>query len=609
MLTDRFIRLRKEQLEDLFEKKRLIDTWRNVVRSQLRRLDIKDLFDYYDFNYKVEDQALAIRTDVLNGNYNISQPLIYRIEKKLGICRHIVIPQPADALVLQVITENIAGEIIRKQPSRNTFYSQDRHAVRKPHEVEGGDYTNWFSLWKKLQKTIYNFNLQKDLLVVTDLSNYYDSIDVDALKKSMLNLADDKETKIDLLFKIIEEISWRPDYLPYMRRGLPTSNLEGIRLLAHSFLFELDQILEQRSNSSFTRWMDDVIIAVDTKSEAINNLSSASDVLKSKGLALNLAKTHIYNAEEGRYHFQIDANIYLDEIDTKVTKGSEEYENLIDELKLKFEGHLEDRNPKYWDKITKRYISTLGTLNSDILLSNVSALYGDIPSIRSNLLKYLFTIGYNSDTAKITLRILESLNLHDDISLFEICKLLTDWKIPVSDDSRAFLDQFERKITGISGRRKNSFDFYCLLWFKAKYNHPLELSSFIEKYKYIWRLTPFLKRQATALMSRLIITQEKKSLDFLHMQISTGDIQTISLANLILELKDVEKLNKKLTFYLFPQMGSKSVYPLSKFLILCTVLSSERFRNDKSVTKLVQEKIHDPYYRKWIEAFYNIRMT
>ena len=60
--------------------------WRNIVKDQLRRIDLQDIFDYYDFNYNIDERALLLRNDLLNGNYQCSLPMIFRIEKKFGIC-------------------------------------------------------------------------------------------------------------------------------------------------------------------------------------------------------------------------------------------------------------------------------------------------------------------------------------------------------------------------------------------------------------------------------------------------------------------------------------------------------------------------------------------
>ncbi|SCW88104.1 Reverse transcriptase (RNA-dependent DNA polymerase), partial [Paenibacillus tianmuensis] len=253
------------------------------------------LINRHDFNYNIEERAETIRNEIISGSYKVSQPLIYRIEKKYGICRHLVNPQPSDALVFQVLVENINEQILKKQPSKNAFYSRDKHSVAKPHSIEDS-YFNWHEQWKRLQKKIYNFNEEKEYIVVTDLTNYYDSIDLNELRKVLTSYTGIKEVVIDLIFKIIEDISWKPDYLPYSRRGLPTTNIEGVRLLAHSFLFEIDEVLKQKTNNSFTRWMDDITIGVDSKKQAIETISEISDMLKSRGLALNLSKTNIYNA-------------------------------------------------------------------------------------------------------------------------------------------------------------------------------------------------------------------------------------------------------------------------------------------------------------------------
>lgn len=120
MQTERFKRLRKAALSKIFEKKAITVVWRKIVKDQLRSLDLKDLYDHYDFNYNIEERAVAIRSEILNGTYKVSQPLIYRIEKKFGICRHLVIPQPIDALVLQTLIENISEKILANQPMGNT---------------------------------------------------------------------------------------------------------------------------------------------------------------------------------------------------------------------------------------------------------------------------------------------------------------------------------------------------------------------------------------------------------------------------------------------------------------------------------------------------------
>ena len=304
MHTERFRHLRKDALSGILDKDAVSGVWRKIVRGQLRNLDIKDLFDHYDFNFNIEERTTAIRNDILNGTYKPVAPLIYRIEKKYGVCRHMVIPSPTDALILQVLVESVAEQIIAKQPSENAFYSRDKHNVKTPHE--GMEYGVPFKeQWKQLQKKIYKFTEDKELLVVTDLANYYDSISLPELRKVFLSHVKTNEVIVDLLFQIIEGISWTPDYLPYSGKGLPTAHIEAIRLLAHSFLFEIDEVLKKRTKESFARWMDDITIGVDSRKEAVSIISAISDMLKSRGLALNLSKTAILDTKAAEHDFLI----------------------------------------------------------------------------------------------------------------------------------------------------------------------------------------------------------------------------------------------------------------------------------------------------------------
>jgi len=603
MHTDRFKKLRKGPLSDLFGKKEVSAIWRKIVRGQLRSLDFKDLFDHYDFNYNIEERAAAIRNEILNGTYRVSLPLIYRLEKKYGICRHIVIPQPVDALVLQVLVECVAEQIIKHQPSENAFYSRDKHSVGKPHDA--AEYGLSFrNQWKKLQKEIYRFNEEKKLLVVTDLSNYYDSISINELKKVFLGYLNNNEVLVDILFHVIEEISWKPDYLPYSERGLPTSNLEAIRLLAHSFLFEIDEVLKQRTNNSFTRWMDDIVIGVDERKEAIEIISSVSDMLKSRGLALNLSKTSIYNSKEAYYHFQIEENKYLDSLEN-AKKGDPNYNKITTELKRNFKKHFQDKSPKYWDKIAKRYITAFGKMESTKLLTEISNIYLNYPGLRQNLIIYLSKIGYKEQTAKKVEEILKNIDVFDDISLYQICALITAWEIPLNTDTKDFLSRVDEYLIGKAFEHNNPADFYSVLWFKAKYDHPSELLKFVKKYQNFWQSDSFLRRQVTAVMSRLLVTNSKDVDALLYTQISSGVTNTVSLANQIQLFSQLDKLDGKLCFYLFPKNPQRP-YPLPKFLVLCSVLNSEKIRTNEDIKKSILENIKDPYYRKWLDSQYNI---
>jgi hypothetical protein len=203
------------------------------------------------------------------------------------------------------------------------------------------------------------------------------------------------------------------------------------------------------------------------------------------------------------------------------------------------------------------------------------------------------------------LRIASDLSVFDDISLFQVCKLVTDWNIDTGKVSKAFLREFEQVLFSVSMERKEPFDFFCLLWFKAKYDHHDSLFSFVEKYTNIWRTSPFLRRQVTAIMARILVIKEESVRKFLEAQIATADAQVASVANQIIVFSQIDRLENKVKMYLFPEHGP-AVYPLYKFLVLCSFLNSRHIRQDLGVRQKAVTYVRDHHYLKWMELLYDI---
>ncbi len=591
MHTERFQRLRKKALNAVFDKEITKKIWRTTVRSQLRTMDIKDLYDHYDFNFNIEDRIQAIKASILDGSYSVGTPLIYKTEKKYGICRHMVIPQPEDALVLQCLIEQVSGSVLKKQPSKNAFYSRDKHNVKKPHEaVEYG--LSFREQWKVLQKQIYNFTDAFDYLVVTDLANYFDSIDLRELRRVFSSQVEADEVIVDLIFRVVEGLSWKPDYLPYSHRGLPTANIEPIRLLAHSFLFEIDQILKERTSENFARWMDDITCGINDKRQGIALLSDISDVLKSRGLALNISKTQILSADEAHFHFQIDQNLEIDAYES-IKPGTKKARKAERELWFKYKNHFKDRSPKAWDKIAKRYITTFGKLNSDRLLIDLSTRYISNPGLRINYLIYLSVRGYSQKAANCVVAILSKIDPFDDLSLFQISNLITHWAVPLNKRGSDFIQTAHKSLVAHSARKKDAQAFFALLWFKSKYEDAKSLYSFLNKYRNIWQNNSFLRRQATAAMARFGCSLNKRQRDLINHQAMSGVPTTVSVANQMTQFAALTTIPFALNAYLFPT-SKPSTYPHTKFVVLCSVLASGAIRSDPAALSKIAAYVTDP---------------
>ncbi|KYP10126.1 MAG: hypothetical protein A0129_14525 [Limnobacter sp. CACIAM 66H1] len=246
-------------------------------------------------------------------------------------------------------------------------------------------------------------------------------------------------------------------------------------------------------------------------------------------------------------------------------------------------------------------------LKSRKMLRNLHSIYINHPSLRSNLLFYLSSLGYSKATGAAVLKILDDLSVFDDISIVQIVNLLTNWEIPTTPSAADFIEDAEKAVRRLSVAQKEPSGFYALLWFKAKYSSPKSLLEFIKKYDNLWKTDAFLRRQATAVLSRLLVMGSEAPRSILIEQIASGAMGTVSVANQIAYFEMSEKIEPKMDLYLFPTKKQR-VYPLGKFLVLCSALNSESIRKSKPIAKKIGEHIVDPYYRRWIVEQYGIKL-
>ena len=586
-VTARFQK-RKNELGKIFNTKSLTNVWRDIVRKQLRTADIKDLYDYYDFNYNIEIISKQLREEILTGKYKPDAPLFYKLEKKFAICRHLTIPSPSDSLILQTIVEHLSSQLKEKAPSKQALYSRDKHNLKLPHEMESG--YPWFILWKKYQKEIYKFSKDYSYLVVTDIANYYDNIDLRELRAVISEKLSIDEVVLDFLFNLIQELMWVPDYLPKRTRGLPTINQECVRFLAHVFLFEIDEVLKDKTNDNFVRWLDDINLGVETKQDGKLILSALNDVLKSRSLALNLSKTLIYTSDEAEENYLFNENVYLSEF-TIAKPGDHQYPQTTLEIESSFKKHLNKSHLKNWSKVTKRYFTIASKLQTRRLLKYSFDLFQDYPDIRPKILFYISSLGFKKRSAEILHNILDNVNYYDDITLFNLVQVITEWIIPKTKTGYSYIKVFDRKLQGYESR----FDLYCYLWFSAKYLPQNKLLSLIHNTKDKWLYDSFLSRQIASLLPRIYNFRRIKHDELSHMILATGLKSPTSIIINQRDLRQLEKLNNRLNLYLFPQHRPKT-YPLYKLLILTNLLHSEAIRNNKDYMNKIREHVVDPWH-------------
>lgn len=599
--TARFDIQRHSELMEIFTRDRMCRVWRTLVKSQLRRLDIPDLHDYYDFNFNIEARAEAIIERILAGQYRAESPLVYRVEKKLGICRHMMLPSPADALVFQVIADVLFEELEKVKPSKKAFYARDRHSMKLPHEVQCDSRYPWFVLWPQFQEAIWGFAESHPYLVTTDLANYYDNIAFDDLRRVIAGHVPTKEVVLDLLFSLIEDLAWRPDYLPKASKGLPTIEIEAPRLLANALLFELDAVLKDRTKDSFVRWMDDINFGVEDVKRATHILGELNDVLKSRGLALNLAKTQILNAKEVEHHFLFKENVRLTKIQERAKKLKSDKAKLRQGTRLvnELNDHLANCGSRNRDKVTKRYFTILTHLRHTGACGLCPDLFAREAGLRASITRYLSSLPYSRAATTAYLSILGKTQFIDDVSKIMVVRSISDWAVPRNAVGRRFVD----RVLAALGVPVTAFDWHCQFLLLSKYGEPHKILSAFDGSKSSRKTESFLARQGIALLARSVGINEKKVRETWEREVSTGLSDSASVAvNLLNFHNDKFPAKSSRAYkYLFPK-DLKSAYPISKFLLLCVVAASETRCESKSARPEVAQFVKDEWMVSQLKA-------
>src|SRR5262249_37948651 len=126
-------------------------------------------------------------------------------------------------------------------------------------------------------------------------------ISYDHLRNILADLSLAREHALDLLIYTLSCMLWQPDYMPRVPVGLPQSNLHAPRLLAHCFLFEVDNMLAHYKNIDFARYMDDMDIGVDSVADARAVLRDLDLALQTRQIRLNSGKTKILSEGEAAH--------------------------------------------------------------------------------------------------------------------------------------------------------------------------------------------------------------------------------------------------------------------------------------------------------------------
>lgn len=600
--TKRF-EARRTVLERVFTPTTFQKVWKRYVRPGLRAQEIVDLHDYNDVHWMQADIFEALRTTVLSGQYVANRSIPVQVEKRHGVNRTLVIPSAADAVILQCLVEHILPKAQERQPSKNAFFSRS-HSSAIPEFKFEKDYV-WFSRWVEFSKLRFELADQHRFILTTDIANYYDNIDYTHLRHLLSELDGVEEVVMDLVFGVIDTISWRPDYLPSPHRSLPQVDFDAPRLLSHVYLFEVDSFLRKRTGNRFLRWVDDITAAAASRTDAKLVLRDLDQMLMTRGLRLNAGKTHVLSAKEAHKFFWSRTNKVLDAETDKLKRFAHQPKRLsilCARVEKAFDVHLKADRYGHWVKVTKRYMGLLTRLRSPHAIEFAATALIDLPEMRDAIWRYFQALGPSTRIAKILTDYVMSDHALDDSSIFKVAKTIVEWEVKPGSNLHKRLRKLGSDIYLKPHDGRLDFRFLASLWILGKYGQAPEVLKLLHDHRNVWVSSDFLSRQVAALLPKFRQSNHAKSLrrDIERHQIEGATSVLLSLDSIV---ANQNGCTQAVRLYILNGMH-KSSYSLQRFLICLHVLNSKsislafRMKLKADVLKYV----NDPLYRRVITA-------
>lgn len=364
-----------DDFEELFSRDNLRKTWMSL-RRELRQTAARDVIDWTDWALTIEGSLDAIQDAVLSGKYEPRPATRFETGKAKGAYRTITALNVRDALVFRVVCDRALKLAVKKQVPGAYF---SRRFSRTPVGKLLGDppdpSESFFSIWLRYNqyRSRTLLNAPYEVLVVTDISNYFESIQHQLLFEYLAPLGLPRKA-VGLLGRLLDALRPRSGHSPTPPVGIPLDELDCSRELAHIFLFEHDhRVVDVHGEGVYVRWMDDQNVGARSYAEARQIVNMMSKSLAEQRLTLNSGKTRFLSPEKVVAHFQLDANEALDDWEKRAGKSKGQLEDRL-------RAELEELWRKYsrgatagegnWDKIVKRFYAMAIRADSSFLESS-----------------------------------------------------------------------------------------------------------------------------------------------------------------------------------------------------------------------------------------------
>ncbi|WP_158225428.1 RNA-directed DNA polymerase [Rhizobium sp. 11515TR] len=182
----------------------------------------------------------------------------------------------------------------------------------------------WFRDWQQLTDLLIETCSDKSVgtyVLVSDIANFYDTIDVNTLIDKIRSSVPDHSEIVSLLGYFLKFWDRRIKGYTASSKGIPQEIIsDASRILANFYLTEFDRkFIEvcKASNVVYIRWADDIVLFGSSKSKLEEIMHRASRLLLNIGLNLSAAKTKHFTRNSFRRYRALDLISAVNRKDSK----------------------------------------------------------------------------------------------------------------------------------------------------------------------------------------------------------------------------------------------------------------------------------------------------
>ena len=428
--------------EDICSVETLRMAWEQIKAKGGPDSLLVDVFENIDYEFDLNRNLGVISRRLRTRRYRPRPVRHIPTTKGGGLTRPVVTLSLDDAIVSQAIIYKLAPYLDKRLIS-GVFSMRATGKAKKP-------FRGWYRDWPKYQKKLQGM-LDDSWLVISDITGYFDNIDLRILKEQLLRLEHVDSDIVDLVLFVLESWMFRQLYGMPIGRGIPQADLDFPQALSNFFLYEHDRRMDKFTDGKYIRWVDDMNIVVGSELEGKRVIRELEESLKFQFLTPNSSKTRILGPEEILDYFLFEENDYLTEFESRLKthqKSKQPTAGLEEELVDRFRCFTNRKRDGSWEKVLKRYYTAFKRLNSHFLIDRVSEDLLTRPSMDSKIRQYMLRIDFQPDMVDIVVGYLNSEQNMYPSTESQLVRLLMDLRIPTDTSTGPITELASRLLFG-----------------------------------------------------------------------------------------------------------------------------------------------------------------